>query len=101
MKLSIALESSRGLRTAQGTVFVPVVFPGALDVRDCEVAMRKRSLKTIGLTKETLRSLEASAFRRAAGGISHAVYTCDASCVTDVTCMPAATCKASCISGCC
>jgi len=63
--------------------------------------MKKRSLKKIALTKETLRSLDASAIRGVAGGISLGQDTCNASCVTDVTCRPAATCQQSCNTACC
>lgn len=63
--------------------------------------MKKRTFKKIALTRETLRSLDASVMRGVAAGISMNQDTCNASCATDVTCRPAATCLQSCNTACC
>jgi hypothetical protein len=63
--------------------------------------MKKRSVRKVALTRETLRSLDNATIRRVAGGISLNQVTCDASCVTEVTCRPAATCQQSCNTACC
>lgn len=46
--------------------------------------MKKRTLKRMTLTKETLLSLDDRAMQDAAGGFS-INPTCNASCITDVT----------------
>jgi hypothetical protein len=46
--------------------------------------MKKRTLKRMTLTKETLLSLDDRAMQNAAGGFS-INPTCNASCITDVT----------------
>jgi len=64
--------------------------------------MRKRTVKKIALTKETLRSLDAGAVRQAAGGLSlnnGQLGSCNASCITAVTC-DLQSCRQSCETAC-
>lgn len=53
--------------------------------------MRKTVRSRITLTKKTLRALESGALRGARGGLTAQPETCNASCVTDLSC-PGETC---------
>jgi hypothetical protein len=59
--------------------------------------MKKTMLNKISLTKETLRTLNDSAIQNIAGGaITRVVATCNASCVTDISCGPSCRLTACC-----
>jgi len=47
--------------------------------------MKKKTMKKIVLTRETLRSLDDRAAQDAAGGLTTMPATCNASCLTDAT----------------
>jgi hypothetical protein len=57
--------------------------------------MRKRTVRRLVLTRETLRALESESLRGARGGFTGQPATCNASCATDVSCA-GATCRALC-----
>jgi hypothetical protein len=61
--------------------------------------MKRRALKKITLTKETLRHLDDHAMRNVEGGLTTQPFTCNISCITDAT-RQCTNCNTDCLTNC-